>query len=848
MNNFYIETRKTLITLLLIVLTFSGFSQTAPSNLSGESLRTWLKQNYFTSKHNTLGYNTARRYMYNYIDNKNNKVTCVYSGFQQNWSYGGTGTNPAPINCEHTVPQSFFNKSEPMRSDLHHLYPAYGTWNSTRSNHPFDEITDSQTEKWMLSSQSQTTIPSNNIDSYSEYSNSTFEPREDHKGNVARAIFYFYTMYPTQAGSITKVANPNTLYQWHLADPVDANEIARNNAIQQYQGDRNPYIVHPEYIARAWGFTPQPTTPSTPVLQLATTTTNITISWNDLSNEEGYKLYRSTNGTNYTKISDIQANTTSYTDASVNNGTTYYYYAIAFNTNGNSQQSNIVNGQTGTQNETITDLIFSEYVEGSSNNKALEIANFTGTTVDLSNYSIKKQTNGAGSWGSELALSGTLANGNVYVIVNASAGTTLKNKANLTTSSTAISFNGNDPVALFKNGTLVDVIGTFNGGSSSFAADKTLKRLSSINKPNSTYTTSEWEVLAKDNFNGIGSHTIESGNNNADETAPTTPTNLTASNIQTNSATISWTASTDNVAVTAYEIFVNGSSKTSVSTTAYNLSNLNSNTEYNITIKAKDEAGNISTTSNALTFNTKQIVLNYCGTSGQDASYEWIDLVQLGTINNTTGSNGGYADFTSQSTDLVQGSSNRISFSTGFKSSSYTEYWSVWIDYNQDGDFSDAGEQVATGSSSSSEALYRDFTVPSSAITGNTRMRVTMKYDATPSPCESFNYGEVEDYTVNITTPKLAKTLASKITSLGEELGNETSKGFAIFPNPTNDIVNVLLPNGTENISIKVISPDGSIVKTSKTSRINISNLSSGLYILLIHDGQKQIQRRIIKK
>ncbi len=79
------------------------------------------------------------------------------------------------------------------------------------------------------------------------------------KGNVARAIFYFYTMYPTQAGSINDIVSDgdlDVLYQWHLDDPVDGAEITRNNRAEERQGNRNPYIDYPDAVASAWGFTP----------------------------------------------------------------------------------------------------------------------------------------------------------------------------------------------------------------------------------------------------------------------------------------------------------------------------------------------------------------------------------------------------------------------------------------------------------------------------------------------------------------------------------------------------------------------------------------------------------------
>ena len=148
-------------------------------------------------------------------------------------------------------------------------------------------------------------------------------------------------------------------------------------------------------------------------------------------------------------------------------------------------------GGSGNTNE----LFFSEYVEGSSNNKALEIANFTGSSVDLSSYDIRKQTNGSGSWGSVYALSGTLADGDVFVIANSSAVASVTSIADVTTGSGVVTFNGNDPMALFKNGVLVDVIGTFND-TSNFAQNTTLRRKSSVNEPNTTYTISEWDTYA----------------------------------------------------------------------------------------------------------------------------------------------------------------------------------------------------------------------------------------------------------------------------------------------------------------------------------------------------------------
>ncbi len=154
---------------------------------------------------------------------------------------------------------------------------------------------------------------------------------------------------------------------------------------------------------------------------------------------------------------------------------------------------------------TASELFISEYIEGSSYNKAIEIANYTGSTVDLSNYSIKKQANGSGSW-TNLTLSGTLADGEVYIVSHSNASSSITNVADMTTSSNSITFNGNDPVALYNSSTLIDIIGTHNGGSSYFAKDVTMVRKASVDMPNTAYTTDEWNIESKDEFVFIGYH------------------------------------------------------------------------------------------------------------------------------------------------------------------------------------------------------------------------------------------------------------------------------------------------------------------------------------------------------
>ena len=245
---------------------FPAVPATPPANLQGQALRDWLRTNWYDGKRTVLSYSAARAKMYNYADNYNNSVTCVYSGYNTPNPFdfnSSSTTSAANINCEHTIPQSWFSQAARMVSDMHHLYPTYIQWNSNRGNDPFAEIPDATTTLWMRNTSSQTTIPTSNIDEYSEDTNSQFEPREDHKGNVARTAFYFYTMHDTQPEliaqskqNISVLAPLATLYAWHLADPVDAREIERNRRVAASQGNYNPYIEHPGLVAQAYGLTP----------------------------------------------------------------------------------------------------------------------------------------------------------------------------------------------------------------------------------------------------------------------------------------------------------------------------------------------------------------------------------------------------------------------------------------------------------------------------------------------------------------------------------------------------------------------------------------------------------------
>lgn len=215
----------------------------------------------YYKSYSNQGYDDGRDIMYGEIDNHSNYLTCVYTGYE---IYMDPGQDPSSyaysngINCEHTWPQSM-GATGIAKGDLHHLYPTEINVNSARGNLPFGEINDNYTDDWYYLTSHITTIPTSNIDLYSERDiNIAFEPREDHKGNVSRSMFYFYTMYrdlyiAEDPGESFWNGQKDDLFMWHYWDIVDNAEITRTNAIAGYQENKpNPFVLDTTLIRRAY--------------------------------------------------------------------------------------------------------------------------------------------------------------------------------------------------------------------------------------------------------------------------------------------------------------------------------------------------------------------------------------------------------------------------------------------------------------------------------------------------------------------------------------------------------------------------------------------------------------------
>jgi endonuclease I len=552
-----IKNMKKTCTLFLLVLSSIAFAQIPTGYYdtatgTGYTLKTQLKT--IISVENIVsgpvGYdNLYTTYQTSDIDNfyeKDGTILDMYSekpaaSDPYNFSKETTqrcGTYTKEGDCynrEHIIPQSIFNQLSPMRNDAHFIAPTDGKVNGYRSNFPHGMVgtldVPSPTSNITNPTANGSKLGNGLNSGYATgYTGIVFEPIDEFKGDIARMYFYFATKYQDQLttwgkpypmfdGSANKVFTTtflNILLAWNTLDPVSDREVARNNAIYITQGNRNPYIDHPEYVNLVWNVVPDTENPTAPTNLTVTgaTSSTVSLSWTAATDNTGIA--------NYSIYVDgvLKDNTTGLTKTitGLKPSTNYSFYVITKDFDGNSSPASTSVSETTTEvvvGGNSNELFFSEYVEGTSLNKALEIVNLTGAPVDLSIYSLKKQSNGAGPWLTSNPLSGTLANGSVYVAVDSGIATTCYALAsanvsyNGTTTSSPTSFNGNDAVGLFKNDVLIDIIGAFNGGTADFAKDQTLRRKSTVTGPNTTFNKAlEWDILPVNTCDDIGTYSV----------------------------------------------------------------------------------------------------------------------------------------------------------------------------------------------------------------------------------------------------------------------------------------------------------------------------------------------------
>lgn len=522
----------------------SGYYNTATS--TGYTLKTQLSN--IIDDHNDQGYNAIDGFMSsydldNYYETGSNTILDVYSenpsssdpynftpGVDECGNYSNEGDC---YNKEHVIPQSVFSSNTPMQSDAHQLLPTDGRVNGFRGNFPFGRVNDNN-----LVSQSGISNPTQNgsklganlNSGYSSgYSGTVFEPINEFKGDIARIYFYFITRYENQVsnwssfamfdGSSDQVLQTtflSILIEWHLSDPVSQKEIDRNNNIYyNHQNNRNPFVDHPEYVSMIWNPVTDTEAPTAATNLIASnpTMSSIDLSWTagtDNIAVNTYDIYVDDTNT-------LSTSNTSITVTGLAANTEFCFTVFAKDASQNTAPSSNESCETTEQGASSTNEIFiSEYVEGSSNNKALEIANFTGNLINLSGYTIARDVNGNGTYGAALQLTGMLATGNVHVISRGNASAETVALADQISSGDAMSFNGDDPVGLFKNGVLIDIFGNF-GGTNNFA-NATYRRKQTVINPTTVFDLAgEWVTSTTNDITDLGSHSAPLGSNDLQE-------------------------------------------------------------------------------------------------------------------------------------------------------------------------------------------------------------------------------------------------------------------------------------------------------------------------------------------
>lgn len=324
-----------------------------------------------------------------------------------------------------------------------------------------------------------------------------------------------------------------------------------------------------------------------------------------------------------------------------------------------------------------------------------------------------------------------------------------------------------------------------------------------------------------------------------DTQAPSAPSNLVSSALTKTSVTLAWNASTDNVGVTGYDVFQGSTNLGTVTGTSANVTGLSASTSYSFKVRAHDAAGNNSTFSNTVNVTTPGgSSANYCTSRGNNSNNEWIDYVKLNNLTKSSGNDGGYKDNTNLTANLSYGT-NSIQFSAGFAGGSYKEFWRIWIDYNQNGTF-ESNEMIVSGTSSSSGTLTSNFNVPNSALAGPTRMRVSMKYNTSQSSCETFSYGEVEDYTVII---------GSGVAPQGITQGSELSSSeMTLYPNPVKYTLNIDLLEATGKDYV-IYNVMGQVVgKGTFNETLDVTSLQSGVYMMEVNTQGEKLMKRFVKE
>jgi len=498
---------------------------------------------------------------------KDSSVVDMYSNTVRKFK-GFSAVNGMHI--EHSLPKSWWGGLyNNAYKDLFHLYPADAITNITKSNLPLGEVTGTPTLDNGVTKIGANGFESAYTDNCFEPADEFKGDFARSYFYISTIYEDFAPLWqsPMMNNNTYPVWKPwalDLLLKWHHQDPVSPKELARIEAIYNLQGNRNPFIDYPDLADYIWGKDtanifpfPDETEPFllTPrrgysidfgvILVNDVRTQKLHIQGANISSDISLKINNSSSALSLSTPIITAANAIDGIDLSISfsplvAGT--IIDTLTIQGGGLAEALRIplkalaaadfitlepteISPVGGTLNwisdpkatdyklnvyqgdQQAGDLIIATYIEGSGWNKAIELYNGTGKSVDLSNYSLKKQTDGAGDFLAKIQLSGILENNKSYVIANNNHTVNAAIVALAQRLDSLISFNGNDAVALVRNGVTIDMVGSANAGVGTvWGADITLQRKSSVTHPISTFNPAEWTTFPMDTYSMLGSH------------------------------------------------------------------------------------------------------------------------------------------------------------------------------------------------------------------------------------------------------------------------------------------------------------------------------------------------------
>lgn len=427
-------------------------------------------------------------------------------------------------NREHMMPQSSFNSNYPMYSDLFFVIPTDARINQLRSNYPYGMA--GTTNYWLFTNGSK--INKNGTPN-SGYTGRVYEPINEFKGDIARSLLYFVVRYEGKLNSFnfyngSSPANDTSpldgteekafedwyiamLLQWNSQDPVSQKEIDRNNAVYNIQRNRNPFIDHPEWVNLIWSQTPATVAPQAASNLASSQTSAYFANLNWISSADtnviGYKIYQNGIYLGYTRTNNIIID-------HLTPSTTYNYTVKAYNNNYmESADSNLLAVTTLDSDIYASDLMITKYLEGTNENKALEITNKTGHSVNMNKYRLNIQYYSGTNYYSPapFELEGTVANNETFVVLNPKSNFSCitNDQARFVTDAPQMTYDGSNYIELKYLTSTVESIGTYGVNNFSTLGNVSLYRLTSVVQPTKTFALSEWVSHPSNYCENLGS-------------------------------------------------------------------------------------------------------------------------------------------------------------------------------------------------------------------------------------------------------------------------------------------------------------------------------------------------------